>query len=242
MCSGSSLSTVSTALFPLCNRTLHLPGSWEMLRDSWEGRPLGPVLSPCPPSLPNSFTLPHCHCLPHRGPFHPNGDGRDPPAPSWPSPLSCPLARGGPKSIRWGPRQRSQGRMSPRAEDAGRAARIAGCGCQMFLSWFLFSQTPRCKLSNTVSAAGSPRFLQGWLGDRDVQSQPRVCWPPGSHCVPLHTVRPGPGLSVHCANKLESYTALGHGCTCWPMCLTASVGDLGKGKPLWAGQYLLCWV
>lgn len=163
MCNGRSLSTVATGLFPLPDCTLHLPGSWEMLRDAWEGGPLGHVLSLCPPSLPNSSTLPHCHCLPHRSPLHPNGDGRDPPATPWPSPLSCPSAREGPRSIRWGPQHRSWDGMRPPAKDAGRAARTAGCGCQMFLSWFLFLQTPRCKLSNSISA--TDRLLQGWLGD-----------------------------------------------------------------------------
>lgn len=70
----------------------------------------------------------------------------------------CPVPQGerSPRSIRWGPRHRSRDGMSPRAEDAGRAARTAGCGCQMFLTLFLFSQTPRCKLSSTISAAGTP--------------------------------------------------------------------------------------
>ena len=152
---GASCPLSPLGCSPLPNCTLHLPGSWEMLRDPWEGRPLDCVWSPCPPSLPNSLTLPHCHCLPHGGLFHPNGDGKDPPAPSWSSPLSCPSARQGPRSVRWGPWHRSQDGMSPCAEDTGRAARTAGCDCQMFL--FLSSQTPRCKLSNTISAAGSPR-------------------------------------------------------------------------------------
>lgn len=64
-----------------------------------------------------------------------------------------------------GPQQRCQHEMSPHAEDAGRAAHTAGCGHHMFLSWFLFSQAPRCKLSNIIAATGSPRLLRGWLGD-----------------------------------------------------------------------------
>lgn len=70
----------------------------------------------------------------------------------------CPVPQGkrSPRSIRWGPLHRSQDGMSPRAEDAGRAAHTAGCGCQMFLTLFLFSQTPTCKLSNTISAVGTP--------------------------------------------------------------------------------------
>lgn len=66
------MSTVPTGLFCLMDCTLHLPGSWEMLRDAWEVRRLGHVLFPCSPSLPNSFTLTHCHCTPNRGLFHTN--------------------------------------------------------------------------------------------------------------------------------------------------------------------------
>lgn len=55
-----------------------------------------------------------------------------------------------------------------------------------------FSQTPRCKLSNTVSAAGNPGVLLGWTGDRDVQSIQRACQPLCARCI----LQLSPGLHL----------------------------------------------
>lgn len=195
--------------------------------------PLGrETLGSCPvfPILPKSFTLPHCHFLPHRCPFHPNVDGRDSPAPSWPSTLSCPSAKESPQSIK----HRSWDGVSPCAEDAAGLPALLGAADKCFClgSSFHKQQSANSAVPSLLQAA--PRI--SWV--TEMRGAHRVCCPLGSRCIPPHMVGTGPGLSVHHVSKLESHPPLG-------MVVNAGLGaaplgDLGKGNHCGLEDILCC--